>query len=56
MPKPTPYIPPADRAVTETALCGAQRHEACPGRILSLTAAAHGQPCGCSCHRERPAA
>jgi hypothetical protein len=53
MPKPTPYLPPPDRptdqAVSTTALCGAHRHELCPGKIVSATPA-HGQPCACSCH------
>jgi hypothetical protein len=54
MAKRTAYVPPADRAaagqlVTATALCESNRHHVCPGRIVSATAA-HGAPCGCSCH------
>jgi hypothetical protein len=54
MPKRTSYVAPAARsadgqAITTTALCGAHRHQLCPGRILSATAA-HGQRCACSCH------
>jgi len=54
MPKPTPYVAPADRraagqAVTTTALCDAHRHQLCPGRIVSATPA-HGQRCQCACH------
>ena len=58
MPKRTLYVAPADRAaadqaVTTTAVCGSNRHNVCPGRIVSLTAA-HGQACACPCHGEGP--
>jgi hypothetical protein len=41
----TPPTPP-----TQTALCDASRHQACPGRVLSLLVPP-GTRCGCPCHR-----
>jgi hypothetical protein len=54
MAKRTPHVP-TDQAVTATALCDAHRHQLCPGKIVSLTAA-HGQPCACACHRREEVA
>lgn len=36
--------------VTSTALCDANRHEQCPGQLLSLLATG---PCQCPCHGQR---